>query len=122
MDMETEMNRRQFGRSKVRARAEVRLHNGIYMEGETRNVSLKGALLDSERFLPVGNPCRITLTVQNGPAQGRIEISGFVVRADRTGMGIEFTHIDTHSLKQLRHLVLYAEEEIEQRAEEYLLA
>lgn len=104
-------NRRQFARSKVCARAELRLNCGVVMEARTRDVSMKGLLVESERSLPVGNACTLRLELDEGGETHRICMEGSVVRVDPSGMGIEITRIDVISLGHLRNLVWYAQED-----------
>lgn len=98
---------RNFTRCPVHARTEVRLDNGLLMEGESRNVSLNGMLITSERLLPVGNTCRVALMLHGNVDNFRIEMHGQVVRVDEAGIAIEFSQIDLESLEHLRKLVLY---------------
>lgn len=93
-------------RCAIRAHAQVRLENGLMMEGESRNVSLGGLLLSSELMLPVGNPCRVSLVVEDDGEDFRIEMRGRVVRIDEDGLAVEFSHLDIESRECLRRVVL----------------
>ncbi|HEX72220.1 MAG TPA: hypothetical protein ENN65_02785 [Candidatus Hydrogenedentes bacterium] len=110
---------REFTRSEVNTRMEVRLPSGIVLEGCSRNVSLSGVLFATERSLPVGNSVRATLLLHHGHNEHRIAAEGFVVRVTDCGVAIEFTKISPESLEQLRHLVKDAADDAEQVEREY---
>lgn len=88
------------------------------MEGESRNISLNGMLITSERLLPVGNTCKVALMLRGNVDHLRIEMHGQVVRVDDSGIAIEFSHVDLESLEHLRRLVLYNADDADNVEEE----
>lgn len=97
----------------IRAHAELRLENGMLMEGQSRDVSLNGVLLTSERILPVGNSCRVSLVMDAEMQAIRIDVHGHVVRMDEMGIAIEFSHVDVENFDRLRQYVMRQAEESE---------
>lgn len=95
------------------AHAELRLENGMLMEGQSRNVSLNGVLLTSERMLPVGNSCRVSIVVDDELQAIRINVYGRVVRMDEVGIAIEFAYVDVENFDRLRQYVMRQAEEAE---------
>jgi len=88
------------------------------MEGESRNVSLNGMLITSERLLPVGNTCRVSLLLHGNVGNLRLEMHGRVVRVDDEGIAIEFSQVGIESLEHLRKLVLYNIDDVHPMQEE----
>ncbi len=117
--MESKPNCREFTRSEVNAKMEVRLPSGIVLDGCSRNVSLSGVLFATERSLPVGNSVQATLLLHHGHDEHRIAAEGFVVRVTDCGVAIEFTKISPESLEQLRRLIMDAASDAEQVEREY---
>ena len=97
---------REFSRSPVTARAQVRLESGVLVEGRAHDVSLNGVLFYSDQLLPVGNAVHVTLVLNGGNGEYRIETEGHVVRVLEAGVAIEFTEVDADSIEHLRKLVL----------------
>lgn len=112
MFMSTE--HRECSRSPVNARIEVRLSNGVVLEGEAVDVSLRGLMFLTERRLPVGKSVLVVLLLDGGLDQQRIEVGGHVARLDDDGVAVEFTQIDADSVQHLRRLVLYNAPDVEQ--------
>ena len=98
----------------IQARAELRLDNGMLMEGASRNVSLNGVLLTSEQILPVGHSCRVSLIMHETMAPLRIDVHGQVVRMDDVGIAIEFSYVDVDNFDRLRQYVMRQAEEMEE--------
>jgi hypothetical protein len=111
-------NAREFSRSRVCVKSEVRLNSGILLEGEVRDVSMNGIWFATERLLPIGNKVRVHLLLKGG-GENRIETEGEVVRVDDGGIAINFTTIDAGSIEHLRNLVLYNADDIDQADREF---
>ena len=106
--MATKMDdQRRFSRSAVQVRAELRLPNGVLMEGQTENVSLNGMLIHTDRQLPVGHPCNAVLVLSAGEQEVRLNLAGRVARVSEAEVGVEFDQIELDGLEHLRRLVLY---------------
>ena len=116
--MPSNSDQRRYSRSTIRARAELRLHTGIVMEGESRDVSMNGLFVKADHMFPVGNVCQVVLVLEGGDREFRIETSGEVVRVSEEGIAIEFEQIDLDSMEHLRKLVLYNADDPEQVEQE----
>jgi len=110
---------REFSRSPVQTRVEVRLKSGVLVEGCARDVSMNGVWFCTERSLPVGNQVRVSVVLGGGASEQRIETVGSVVRVDEGGVAIGFTKIDAESVDHLRNLVLYNADDAEKVDQEF---
>lgn len=110
---------REFSRSPVHVRTEVRLTTGVLVEGQARNVSLNGLLFATERALPMGHTVKVSLILDTGAGEQRIETNGRVARLEEAGVAIAFDQVDAGSLDHLRQLVLYNADDSEQVEREF---
>jgi len=103
---------REFSRSSVSVRSQVRLQCGVLLEGRVCDVSMNGVRFITERSLPVGSVVRVSLTL--GDPEGhevRIDVAGAIARIVEKGVDIQFTSIDAESVEHLRNLVLFNAED-----------
>lgn len=81
---------------------------------DARNISLKGMYVQSDRFLPPGTACRVTVTLTGHASQMAFTVAGEICRHDDQGMGIAFVRLDEDSYVHIKNLVrLNAMEEAE---------
>lgn len=102
----TQPEKRQFTRAAVQLNAEIHLDCGMHMEAHTRDISLGGALLSTERYLPRGHPVQLLLDLEFDGEACRMRAKGHVVRVDDDGVAITFTGIHPESLTPLCHVIL----------------
>ncbi len=114
----TGVEQRRNMRSSISARAELRLHTGVLMEGNSRDISLTGIFIHTDRMLPVGNTCHLTVVLEGGASEFRIDTKGEVVRVDEDGIAVEFYEVALDSLQHLCKLLLYNADEPELIEEE----
>jgi len=99
---------REGSRHPIHARTEVRLGNGIIVEGEAKDISSRGFMFHSENRLPVGKSVRVILIPeQDEPAPYRINADGFVARLHDEGVAVSFTDIDPVGWQYLCDEVLH---------------
>lgn len=110
---------REFTRCKICLKAEVRLANGILLEGETENISMKGLWFRTEKTFPKDTPVRIHLYLTGTKEKEALDIRGHVVRIEANGMGICFEEIDADSVEHLQRLLMYNAEEIDKIHQEF---
>lgn len=94
-------------RSPVSVEGEIRLFNGVRVEGTTRDVSLGGVRMACTHYLPVGHEVRLALVLHGGAGDFRIEATGVVSRVDSQGVAIHFESVDADALEHLQNLVRY---------------
>ncbi|HOV34355.1 MAG TPA: PilZ domain-containing protein [Candidatus Hydrogenedens sp.] len=98
---------REFTRCSICIRAEVKLTNGILLEGETVNISMKGLWFRTEKTFPKNTPVKVYLYLIGTSEKKPLCICGHVVRIEADGMGIEFEEIDADSVEHLKRLLIY---------------
>lgn len=98
---------REYSRSPIHARTEVRLGNGITVEGNAVDVSLRGLMFLTEDRLPVGKPVRVMLIFEGNQEPKRINVGGRIARLDDTGVAVHFTDLDLDNAQYLRDIVTF---------------
>lgn len=98
---------RECTRCKVKLDAQVRLANGILLEGQTENISLKGLFFRTEKTFPLDTLVKVHLYLTGTEGKESLDLKGTVVRIEATGMAIQFTEVDSDSLEHLRRLLIY---------------
>jgi len=93
-------------RSPIQGKTQVRLLNGVVVEGEAVDISLLGMLFHSERCLPVGKSVRVALFPESELSPFRIDAGGFVVRLHDQGVAVRFTDMSPDTRQYLREEVL----------------
>jgi hypothetical protein len=81
---------------------------GRRLTGRSRDVSLRGALVNCGEVLSVGTTCTCTLVLDGGEGQVRIRAAGVVLRHVADGMAIRFDELlDPESYDHLCQLIRY---------------
>ncbi|MBN2717560.1 MAG: PilZ domain-containing protein [Deltaproteobacteria bacterium] len=103
-------NKRRFSRVPFRTVAQVRKKDGTgEMEGEIRNISLAGMLLECDGTLPEGTEVETEIFLVDGNPDLEIKVNGQVMRITDAGTAIQFNldGIPFESLTHLRYVVSY---------------
>lgn len=96
---------REHSRSPIHARTEVRMGNGVTVEGRAVDVSLRGLMFRTEDRLPVGKAVRVMLTLEGDREPKRIKVGGRIARLDDAGVAVCFTDLDLDNAQYLRDIV-----------------
>lgn len=102
--------KRRFSRVPFRTLAQVRSKDGaMEMEGEIKNISLAGMLLDCDGSFPEGTELDAEIFLMDGNPDLEIRVKGKVVRVTDAGSAIQFSldGIPFESLTHLRYVVSY---------------
>ncbi len=105
--MVTHSEHREYSRSPIHARTEVRLGNGITVEGKAVDVSLRGLMFVSENRLPIGKPVRVMLILEGDAEPRHINLGGHIARFDDQGLAVQFTDIDLDNTQYLRQVIAF---------------
>ena len=82
-------------RSRMTVTADVILHSNdkaFFLTGTTRDISLKSLYVKSLASFPVGTQCHIDIIIPAKHSKMLIQLTGKVVRREKSGYGVEFTH------------------------------
>lgn len=104
------MTRKQEKRSFTRITLDIQGSITLYqMEafhtGAITNISLSGCYFPFDGELPVGEHCKVTITVGEGLETEDVTLAGKIVRNDTKGVGISFTDGSPESGKQLEKII-----------------
>jgi hypothetical protein len=99
-------------RSKTRVHFETRViirtaETEIVSQASSRDISLKGVFVLTDRSLPVDTPCDVEILLTGSSTRLSIRVQGHVARQDGDGLGIIFESIDPDSYFHLRNLLMY---------------
>ncbi|MBN2308957.1 MAG: PilZ domain-containing protein [Candidatus Hydrogenedentes bacterium] len=112
-------NQREFTRVPVHVVVQVKAGGPDAIRGRLEDVSLKGLFVSCDATYPVGTACTIELSLDAGEQAIHMDARGTVMRADASGMAIEFEAVDADSFDHLRNLVLYNAADTEQVEDEF---
>lgn len=121
--METGGNQREFTRAEHEVAAEVRGTQGKIVRGKVRDLSLNGLYIVTDRQLPAGSECWVTIRLKTGKTDLHLRAHGTVIRCGAAGMAIEFSDIQGDSFEHLKKLVLFNASDrksVEEEFEEHL--
>lgn len=104
--MVTYAEHRAYSRSPIHARTEVRLGNGITVEGRAVDVSLHGLMFVTENRLPIGKPVRVMLILEENVEPRRINVGGQIARLFDDGVAVQFTEMDLDNTRTLGEVIL----------------
>ncbi|MFH1985824.1 MAG: PilZ domain-containing protein [Pseudomonadota bacterium] len=79
----------------------------IVSGADTRNISLKGIYVETDKRLGIGTHCGLELQLTGASSQLTLNIDGRVVREDDAGFGIVFNTVDLDSYFHLKNILLY---------------
>lgn len=102
--MFTSIENRKSSRAPVRARIELRLGNGIVVEGQAVDVSLRGLMFETDSRLPVGKSVQVAMIAHETVDIPRIELGGRIARLDDIGVAVAFNRLAPEHVHQLRQL------------------
>lgn len=93
---------REFTRQISQDAVQVRLPNGVLLEGQTRDISLRGLWLATDHCLPLRSRAHVRLGARRGTP---VEMEAQVVRADVDGVAVMFTQVTQDNTERLRSLM-----------------
>lgn len=105
--MQTYAEHRAYSRSPIHARTEVRLGNGITVEGKAVDVSLRGLMFVTENRLPIGKSVQVMLIMDGNSEPHRINAGGHIARLHDEGVAVQFTEMDLDNTQNLRELISF---------------
>ena len=98
--------RREFPRVPKKLQVKMTAGDSAIVSGNTRDVSLTGLFVRSDRSFPVGTLCQLVLQIESPESLVFMPAAGRVVRVEPDGMAVEFTELDEACYHYLRDLSL----------------
>jgi len=112
------MERRNFTRVPFQSRAVVS-YEGKNFEGEVKNLSLNGMLLQVAERLPLDEEVEIKMFLSGTSSELSLNLKGKVSRHEYVGLAFHFTGMDLDSFTHLRNIVAYNTDEGTEVMEEF---
>jgi hypothetical protein len=91
-------NRRDYERLLIQRFALLKLANGEFIEGQTRDMSVGGAFIECEHDIDLedGTECTISLTLDDDEAEELItELYGTISHSNDQGLGFNFLKVNS---------------------------
>ena len=79
----------------------------IEVEANSKDISIKGIFVNTEKKIPVGTPCDIEILLTGTFTRLALSIKGIIVRQDASGLGIVFDSMDIDSRFHLKNIVMH---------------
>jgi len=91
----------------------------ISSDADSRDISLKGMFIKTEKRLAAGTPCDLELILAGVSTNLTLAIKGKVIRQEEDGLGVSFEGIDLDSYWHLKNLLLYNAQEPDEIEKEF---
>ena len=78
----------------------------IEAEANSKDISIKGIFVNTEKKIPVGTPCDIEILLTGTSTRLALSIKGIITRQDASGLGIVFDSMDIDSHFHLKNIVV----------------
>ena len=104
------MNDERRGKTRVHFKTQVTLkadESKIVSEANSKDISIKGMFVNTEKKMPVGTPCDIEILLTGTSTRLALSIKGIVTRQDATGLGVSFDSMDIDSHFHLKNIIMY---------------
>ncbi len=75
--------------------------------GDSRDLSLKGVFVYTDRKLPAGTKCSVKIFLSGGVDDIELNMAAEVKRVEENGLGIAFGSMDLDSYTYLRNIMRY---------------
>jgi hypothetical protein len=79
----------------------------IQLQGDSRDLSLKGIFISTEKNIPIGTKCHVEITLSGMTDDLALKMNGSVARKETNGIGINFDSMDLDSYTHLKNIVRY---------------
>ncbi len=104
------MERRRFKRVKFTVKAEVVAEGMALKDLRTRDLSVKGAFIESDKKPPLGSTCNLKLLLMEADrVVEEVNLKAEVVRKEEGGFAVEFKEIPLQDFIVLKRIVSFNE-------------
>ncbi len=79
----------------------------INLQGNSRDLSLKGILINTKKRISSGTKCLIKVYLTGSIDKIELLMKGTIARAGENGMGIAFDYMDVDTYSHLKSIVSY---------------
>ena len=75
--------------------------------GSSRDLSMKGIFITTDKRLSLGTPCHVKIVLSGGIEDLELNMEASVARVEPQGLGLAFGSIDLDSFTHLKNIVMY---------------
>ena len=105
-------DRRKYARVEFSTRIVLIADNQrIEAQGSSKDISLKGVFVSTDKSLPPGTDCDVKIFLTGGGENVELSMKAKVVRDIDPGLGIYFESMDIDTYTHLKNIMLYNSEE-----------
>ncbi len=79
----------------------------VKLEGNSRDLSLKGIFVRTDKLFPRGTTCSVKIYLTGGIEKIELMIQGTIIRETEAGIGIIFNSMDVETYSHLKNIVRY---------------
>ncbi len=79
----------------------------IEVQGDSKDLSLKGIFISTDNKAPIGSSCSIKIFLTGTTDLVELNMQGVIARAENNGLGINFDSMDVDSFTYLKNIVKY---------------
>jgi hypothetical protein len=79
----------------------------IETTGSTRDLSMKGVYVSTDRQVPLGTECQVTVLLSGGIETLTLSMKARVARVEAGGIGLSFDSMDLESYTHLKNILMY---------------
>jgi len=91
----------------------------ISSDADSRDISLKGMFIKTDKVLAAGTPCDVELILAGVSTNLTLAIKGKIARQEAGGLGVSFEGIDLDSYWHLKNLLIYNAQDPEEIEKEF---
>ena len=105
-----DMNEEKRKKTRVHFQTQVTLKTDkseIEAEANSKDISIQGIFVNTEKKIPVGTPCDIEILLTGTSTRLALSIKGVIARQEAFGLGIAFDSMDVDSHFHLKNIVMY---------------
>lgn len=106
-------DKRNTTRVSLKSKAALK-RSGVAIAGDVANLSLGGLYVSTPAKYDAGTPVEIILQLYGTQQELHIPLSGIIVRNDPGGMAVQFQQLELDSVVNLRNIIIYAHQGIDQ--------
>ena len=103
----SDSNNRESTRGPSGMEVDLRFYDGTEISGLLNNISLRGLFMPTDRSVPVGSACDVTVHLGGRDRGLALEIKGEVARCEEGGVGIRFDEITYEAFQHLQKIVFF---------------
>ena len=104
----TDSNQREFTRVPSGMEVDLQFYDGSEIAGLLDNISMRGLFVPTDRRMPEGSACEVTIYLGGRDHGIALDVKGEVTRCTDDGIGVRFDEISYQAFQHLQQIVLFS--------------